>query len=72
LHVADWGQADNLLMRGLFLLVQIVDGFENTQDNVSGKLITLFKNTGFVEVAQQRTFSTIFGTISLYSAVKPA
>ena len=72
LHVADWGQADNILMRGLFLLVQIIDGFENTQDNVSGKLITLFENAGFIEVAQRRTFNTICGTISLYSAVKPA
>jgi len=72
LHVADWGQAGNLLMRGLFLIVQIVDGFENTRDNVSGKLITLFESAGFIEVTQRKTFSTIYGTLSLYSAVKPA
>ena len=71
LHVADWGRADNALMRGLFLFVQLLDGFKNTQDNVSGKLITLFEQAGFVEVTQRETFSTIFGTMVLYSAVKP-
>ncbi len=45
-HVADWGRASNMLMRGLFLFEQLFDGFENTQDNVSGKLITLFKHQG--------------------------
>lgn len=71
IHVADWGRAANALMRGLFMLIQLLDGFRNTQDNVSGKLIALFEQAGFVEVAQRRTFSTIFGTMALYSAVKP-
>lgn len=71
LHVADWGRADNALMRGLFLFVQFLDGFKNTQDNVSGKLATLFEQAGFVQVKQRQTFSTIYGTMALYSAVKP-
>ncbi len=71
LHVADWGGPTNALMRGLFLFIQLLDGFENTQDNVAGKLITLFENAGFVEVSERQTFSTIFGTMALYSAVKP-
>ena len=70
IHVADWGRAENSLMRGLFFAVQMLDGFENTQDNVSGKLITLFENAGFSEVVQRETFSTIFGTMALYSALK--
>lgn len=70
LHVADWGYPANALMRGLFLSVQLLDGFKNTQDNVSGKLIELFKQAGFAEVAQRKTFSTIYGTMALYSAVK--
>ena len=72
LHVADWGRADNALMRGLFLFVQFLDGFKNTQDNVSGKLVALFEQAGFVDVTQQQTFSTIYGTMALYSAVKPS
>lgn len=72
LHIADWGRATNALMRGLFLFVQLLDGFNNTQDNVSGKLTTLFEQGGFVEVTQRQTFSTIYGTMALYSAVKPS
>ena len=71
LHVADWGRPTNALMRGLFLFIQLLDGFENTQDNVLGKLISLFENAGFVEVLQRQTFNTIYGTMALYSAVRP-
>lgn len=72
IHVADWGRATNALMRGLFIFIQLLDGFKNTQDNVSGKLIILFDQAGFVEVTQRRTFSTVYGTMALYSAVKPS
>lgn len=72
LHIADWGQADNALMRGLFYSIQLLDGFKNTQDNVRGKLINLFKNAGFIDVTQQKTFSTMYGTMSLYRAFKPS
>ena len=71
LHVVDWGRADNVLMRGLFLFVQLLDGFKNTQDNVLGKLVTLFEQAGFDNVTQRKTFATIYGTMTLYSAVKP-
>lgn len=71
LHVADWGRPGNLLMRGLFLFEQMFDGFENTQDNVSGKLITLFEESGFIEVTEEQTFDTLFGTLALYSATRP-
>ena len=70
LHIADWGYPTNALMRGLFLSIQLLDGFKNTQDNVLGKLIELFKQAGFSKVAQRQTFSTIYGTMALYSAVK--
>jgi ubiquinone/menaquinone biosynthesis C-methylase UbiE len=46
LHVADWGRPTNLLMRGLFLSIRILDGFKNTRDNVSGKLIEFFQDAG--------------------------
>ncbi len=72
LHVADWGRASSTLMRGLFLFIQLLDGFKNTQDNVSGKLIGLFEQAGFVQVSQRQTFGTIYGAMALYSAVKPA
>ncbi len=71
LHVADWGKAENVTMRALYLFVQLLDGFANTRDNVAGKLIDVFESAGFVEVVQRQSFSTIFGTMALYSAVKP-
>ena len=71
LHVADWGRATNVVMRGLFVFIQLLDGFENTRDNVAGKLVTLFEQVGFIEVAERQSFSTIFGTMVLYSAIKP-
>lgn len=70
LHVADWGRATGLLMRGAFFAVQVLDGFKNTQDNIDGKLIEIFQNAGFSHVSEERTFSTMFGTLSLYRAVK--
>ncbi len=71
LHVADWGRAGNFWMRGLFLTVQLLDGFNNTQDHVKGKLISLFEENGFVNVSQLKAYNTIYGTIALYSATKP-
>ena len=70
-HVADWGRAANGLMRALFMPIQLLDGFANTQDNVCGRLRGLLEVSGFVSVSQRRTFSTMFGTMALYSATKP-
>ena len=71
LHVADWGRATNPMMRGLFLFIQLLDGFSNTQDNASGKLIPLFEQAGFADVSLRQTFSTVYGTMALYRAIKP-
>ena len=72
LHVADWGRAANPVMRGLFLFIQLLDGFDNTRDNVAGKLITLFEDAGFTAETQRQTFGTVYGTMALYSATRPA
>jgi ubiquinone/menaquinone biosynthesis C-methylase UbiE len=71
LHVADWGKAQNLPMRVAFLLVQMLDGFETTADNVSGVLPELFRMAGFMEVEESARYMTIVGTLSLYGARKP-
>ena len=72
LHVADWGHPQGPLMRGLFVGIQLLDGFDNTRDNVAGRLVPLFEQAGFVEVAATRAFNTMFGTLALYRATKPA
>lgn len=69
LHVADWGRAQDLLMRLAFLPVQILDGFETTSDSVRGLLMPLMREAGFEEVTETRRERTVFGTLSLYRAV---
>lgn len=71
LHVADWGKAANPLMRAAFMLVQLLDGFETTADNVAGRLPAFMADGGFVDVTQTRRFATPLGTIALYRARKP-
>ena len=70
LHVADWGKAENSVMRLAFLPVQLLDGFPNTQDNVRGRLPQAFEEAGFADIAQTSTFSTMLGTLGLYRVVR--
>lgn len=72
LHIADWGQAQNALMRIAFLGVQLLDGFQTTSDNVHGCLISLMQEAGFTSVAETHHAMTPFGTLSLYRAVVSA
>lgn len=70
LHVADWGKPRSAVMRGLFLFVQLLDGFTTTSDNVQGRLPNLFGQAGFKPVTETHRFNTLFGTLRLYQAVK--
>jgi SAM-dependent methyltransferase len=71
LHVADWGKAQNPLMRAAFLAVQLLDGFETTRDNVRGRLPVLMEEAGFSEVEETHREMTPLGTLSLVRAVRP-
>ncbi len=71
LHVADWGAAQNIVMRGMFFLVQFLDGFETTADNVQGRLPTLIGEAGFEDVRKTTELATPLGTIALLTAVNP-
>lgn len=71
LHVADWSVPTNVLMRALFVPVQILDGFENTNDNIRGALLAVFKDAGFEQPAKRGQLSTMFGTLAWYRAHKP-
>ncbi len=69
LHVADWGRAQNVLMRLAFLGVQLLDGFESTGDNVREGLVPLLREAGFADPAETHREMTVFGTLSLYRAM---
>jgi len=72
LHVADWGKASNVLMRTAFFLVQLLDGFKTTTDNVNGLLPEFFGKAGLQEAQETARYTTMFGTMALYKARKPA
>ena len=68
LHILDWGKAQDLLMRTLFVLVQLLDGFETTADSVRGRLVGLLREAGFTHVEETHRERSILGTLSLYRA----
>lgn len=70
LHIADWGKPTNFLMRLLFYPIQWLDGFTNTKDNIEGRLPQLIQYAGFSDVRICKQFSTVFGTLTIYSGSK--
>lgn len=71
IHIADWGRPHDVLMRLAFFLVQALDGFETTADNVEGSLPAMLEEAGFKSVEEVLRYRTIFGTLALYSGTKP-
>lgn len=70
IHIADWGRPHDVLMRLAFILVQALDGFETTADNVKGSLPAMLEEAGFKTVEEGPRYRTIFGTLALYSGTK--
>lgn len=70
LHIADWGRAQDPLMRVAFLGVQLLDGFATTTDNVNGKLPEFIEAAGFARVEETKRLRTPLGSISLYRALR--
>ena len=70
-HIADWGIPGSAVMRLLFFQIQLLDGFKTTTDNINGVLPRLLQASGFQNVSVREEISTIFGTMTLYSASKP-
>lgn len=70
LHIADWGKAENGLMRFLFFVVQLLDNFYTTKDNIKGKIPLLIAKAGFQTIDRKGNQSTLFGTLSFLKAVK--
>jgi ubiquinone/menaquinone biosynthesis C-methylase UbiE len=69
LHIADYGQQQSKLMRGLFrLTVQTIDGVADTQPNADGVLPELIRKAGFSDISVEDVIPTFTGSISLYCA----
>ena len=71
LLIADWGRAQDPLMRMMFLNVQILDGFRNTSSNVSGRLPEFLRDAGLKRVSVLDRMRTPLGTIEIVSGIRP-
>ena len=69
LHVADFGRPHNPLM---YLVSLVTRRFEQVGDNIEGRLPGMFRDAGLVDVTETARYATLFGTLVLYKAVKPA
>ena len=72
LHFADWGRPAGPLMWFLFLGIRLLDGFPNTAAHAAGRLPELVAEAGFNGVRGRDRIATMFGTLEVVSAVKPA
>ena len=70
LVIGDWGKAQNTLMRVAFGLVQLLDGFKTTNDNVKGRMPEFIRNAGFRNVVISQSITTVVGTFSYFKAIK--
>ena len=55
-------------MAAAFLGIRLLDGFENTADNVHGELPRIFEEAGLEDAEQTDRLRTVFGTLALYRA----
>jgi SAM-dependent methyltransferase len=68
LHVADWGKPSDPVMAVAILGIRLLDGFENTADNVNGNLPRIFEEAGLADAEQTDRLRTPLGTLALYRA----
>jgi len=72
IHIADWGRARGRAARAAFVVVQLLDGFTTTTENVRDGLVPALEESGFDAVRETQTFATMLGTVSLYRGTKRA
>jgi ubiquinone/menaquinone biosynthesis C-methylase UbiE len=70
LIIGDFGQAKSLRMRIAYYLVQIMDGFESTTDNVKGLLPLYMEQVGFKNGQEIAYINTWVGSYSYYKSYK--
>jgi SAM-dependent methyltransferase len=71
LHIADWGPAQDPLMRATFFALQLVDGFDGTRDHAAGRLPGYVEGAGFAELERRGRLRTAWGSLELLSATRP-
>ena len=69
--IADWGRPANKLMRLCVYIVQLVDGFETTHDNIKGALPEMISQSGFRSLSIFKPLNTPIGTLTMIKTLKP-
>lgn len=70
LVIADWGPPHDPVMRAAFLALQLLDGFANTRDHAAGAIPALISKAGFADVALERRWRTVWGSLEMLSATR--
>jgi SAM-dependent methyltransferase len=70
LLVADWGKAQDPVMRMSFVGLQLLDGFANTGDNVRGRIPAMIEQAGFSAPERLKRIRTVFGSFEVLACVK--
>jgi ubiquinone/menaquinone biosynthesis C-methylase UbiE len=71
-HVADWGPPHGFYARVAFAVVTLLDSRKTTGDNAAGRLPAMIEEAGFRSIGTPERIATVFGTLELLSARKPA
>ncbi len=70
LHVMDWGKATGPLTRLAFLLVQLLDGFHTTAENVRGRIPGIVAGSDLVIAGSVARSRTILGVVEFLRATR--
>lgn len=70
LNIADFGKPQNMAMRIAIHSIGWLDGIKRVRDNVKGLLPEFMIKAGFIGVAENDRYATLYGTLSLYQAKK--
>jgi len=68
LHVADWGQPQDPLMRAGMRTLALVDGWDGIRDHAAGRLPRFISDAGFAAVRRHDRLRTAWGSLELLSA----
>ena len=70
LHVADWGPAQDPIMRATFFALQLIDGFAGTRDHVGGRLPEFIREAGFSNFTSRGRMRTAWGSLEFLTATR--
>jgi ubiquinone/menaquinone biosynthesis C-methylase UbiE len=68
LHVADWGEPQDPLMRAGMRTLALVDGWDGIRDHAAGRLPRFISEAGFAAVRRHDRLRTAWGSLELLSA----